>query len=285
MPESKTQQTARKLVMKNKLLFICCMLFIMLSLFMVCYLFFFRTITMDITKNIDIIYTGESGTASVEVKNMDTNMNQRTQEFLDSITYLVAPKSNLSNGTIITIQATYSKELAQKYNIEVMNKTRDITVEGLAQRYEDATAISDSFYQTIDSRSESYFERNISTIIKEDFHQFYVTSNTQYKDKERIHRLFLQAVNAQNKDKIIDVYKINATGKVNQATDKEDLIDKEEFIYYVVTYDNINNSENLKDEDVYGERLLTDQDVSDVEVLLDVLQAKYVLNYQMSIVE
>ena len=85
--------TARQLLIKNKCLFFCCILFIMLSLFMTCYLFFFRTITIDVTKHAEIVYNGESGSATVTASNGAMNLNQRTQEFLDSIQFSIIKNS------------------------------------------------------------------------------------------------------------------------------------------------------------------------------------------------
>lgn len=231
-----------------------------------------------------ITYTGESGSATVEITNEDHNMNQRIQEFLDTISYRVNPKTNLSNGTILTVQATYADEIAKKYNIKVINDTIDITVEGLAERYASADLIAEDFLTTLDHRCDSYFERNMNTILQEEFTNLYITSNPQLKEKKRLYRVFMQSINMENKDKIIDIYELTATGKINQAQDREDLVDGEDTIYYIITYDSINSSQLLREEDVYGEKIiLGDLNPHNKEDLEMILRNKYVLSYTFTI--
>lgn len=284
MADTRKKFVVDRLMLKNKLLFVFCITFIMLSLFLICYIFFFRSITIDVTKNMNIVYTGESGSASVTITNEDHNMNQRIQEFLDTISYRVNPKNNLSNGTILTVQATYAEEIAQKYHIQVINDTIEITVDGLAERYENIDQIPSEFLTTLDHRCDSYFERNMETILQEEFTNLYITSNPQLKEKERLYRVFMQSVNPEVKDKIIDIYVLTASGKINQATDKEDLVDGEDTIYYIITYDNINSSQKLRDEDVYGEKIIhMGLDLTKKEDLETILRNKYLLNYTFTI--
>lgn len=284
MADTRKKFVVDRLMLKNKLLFVFCITFIMLSLFLICYIFFFRSITIDVTKNMNIVYTGESGSASVTITNEDHNMNQRIQEFLDTISYRVNPKNNLSNGTILTVQATYAEEIAQKYHIQVINDTIEITVDGLAERYENIDQIPSEFLTTLDHRCDSYFERNMEMILQEEFTNLYITSNPQLKEKERLYRVFMQSVNPEVKDKIIDIYVLTASGKINQATDKEDLVDGEDTIYYIITYDNINSSQKLRDEDVYGEKIIhMGLDLTKKEDLETILRNKYLLNYTFTI--
>lgn len=279
-----TKQTAQKLLIKNKLLFIFCILFIMLSLFLVCYLFFFRSITIDVTKDMEVIYEGESGSASVSIHNNNKNLNQRTQEFLNSITYQVTPKTNLANGDKITVNARYDESLANKYHINVINDVTELSVEGLAERFTSGDMINEDFRNALNAQAESYFKRNMDTILQDQFTEFYVTSNTSLIGKERIYRVLLQAVNKENKDKIVDIYKITAKGMVNQAEDHEDLVEKELSIYYLVTYDHINTAMILKDENIYGEKLIRSH-MESLEDLETVLTEKYLLSYTFSKIE
>jgi len=276
--------TAHKLLEKNKLLFLFCILFIMASLFLTCYLFFFRTITIDVTKHMDIVYEGESGEASVTVTNTAYNLNQRTQEFLDSITYQVTPHSNLSNGTKINIVANYDKTLMNKYHIQVINDTKEIVVEGLAERFSDAQAIDADFQKTMDVYAKGFFEKNENTILQEDFTEFYAGSHRELVANERIYRVFLKADHHDNKDKVVDIYRLKAKGMVNTAKDHEELSEQEAVLYYMITYDNVNTSRILKEENVYGEKILGIE-VSDEAALTQVLHQKYLLSYQFLIME
>ncbi len=276
--------TAHKLLEKNKLLFLFCILFIMTSLFLTCYVFFFRTITIDVTKHMDIVYSGESGDATVTVSNNAYNLNQRTQEFLDSITYQVSPKSKLTNGTKIKIVANYDQSLMNKYHIQVINETKEIIVEGLEERFQDATAIDTEFQKTLDVYARRYFEKNQEGILKHDFTDFYSGSHREMVKNERLYRVLLKADTHDNKDKIVDIYKLTAKGMVNTATTKEELTEQEADLYYMITFDNINSSRKLKEENVFGEKILGIE-VTDQESLTQALHQKYLLSYQFLIVQ
>ncbi len=276
--------TARQLLIKNKCLFFCCILFIMLSLFMTCYLFFFRTITIDVTKHAEIVYNGESGSATVTASNGAMNLNQRTQEFLDSITYQITPKNNIANGTIIQIQAQYDENLAKQYHIEVINETREIEVKGLAERYADVEQIDQDYLKKMDQYADRYFKNNEKAILEDDFTEFYAGSEREYIGKTRKFRVFLQALNRENKDKIVDVYCLRAKGMINTATDHEALEEKEIEIYYMLTFDDINSAKQLREENVFGEKIIGIA-VNTQDDLVQVLHQKYLLSYRISLME
>lgn len=276
MSDTKETQNNQRTALKNKLLSISCLLFIMFALFMVCYLFFFRTITIDVTKNMDVVYTGESGAASVEVHNMNKNVNQRIQEFLDTITYQVTPRSNLSNGSQITVSASYSQQLADKYNIEVIHTEKEITVEGLAARYDSIDQIAEAYLKTLSGESQNYLDLNMNMILRDDFTNLDDDPIPVLKETTPLYRLFLQSIDGANQDKIIDIYKIAATGK-------RDGVEQEDAIYYLITYDNVNTSQTINKEKVYGERLLTNADLSEMDALEAALFNKYNLSYSFTI--
>lgn len=277
-----TKQTAQRLLFKNKLLFICCILFMMSGLFLTCYLFFFRTITIDVTKNAQIAYEGESGFASVSAVNVDHNLNQRTQEFLNSISYQVTPRSQLSNGTLITITAKYDEALAAKYHIRVINETKEITVSGLVERFSDPADIDSEFLGILDANAQSYFDKHKAEIMQEDFTQFYASSERSMLGYERKYRVFLQALDRTNKDKIVDIYEVYGKGMVNTAADHEDLREQTSSIYYMVTYDEINTAKQIRDENVFGEKILSIA-VNDTESLTQLLHMKFLLSYHFTI--
>ena len=106
-----------KEAMKSKTITSICMLAIIISLYATCYMLFFRTVDVDLTKDISIVYDGESGSASVKVFNSITDYNQRKQEFMDSVAYKVSPKKNLQNGDTLLISSTYDEDLADQYHI------------------------------------------------------------------------------------------------------------------------------------------------------------------------
>lgn len=287
MPESKTSIVAKQLVFKNKCLFILCMTFIIVALFGVCYLFFFRTVHMDVTKNIDIVYQGESGFAKIQVSTKESNVNQRLQEFIDSIEYRVTPNYNLSNGDEVIIEAYYDQGIANKYNIDVVNPSKTITIENLATRYVQASELKPELLDSLSNHGETYITKNMDIMLKTDFTQFYVTSKTEFVKKELLHRVFLKSANIDNKDKVADIYQITAKGSENVGEGKEELVETEKSIYYIVTYDDINTSNLIKDENVYGEKLITleEQELRDETTLSKVLNSKFLLSYDIQIVK
>ena len=71
---------------------------------------------------------------------------------------------------------------------------------------------------------------------------------------------------------------------VNTATTKEELTEQEADLYYMITFDNINSSRKLKEENVFGEKILGIE-VTDQESLTQALHQKYLLSYQFLIVQ
>lgn len=232
----------------------------------------------------DIVYSGESGEATVTVTNNAYNLNQRTQEFLDSISYQVTPKSKLANGTKINIVARYDKNLMNKYHIKVINETKEIIVEGLPERFSDAKAIDEEFQKTMDAYAQRYFDKNKDDILKDDFTAFYGGSHRELLSNTREYRVFLKANSHDNKDKVVDIYKLTAKGMVNMAKGKEELKEQEAVLYYMITYDDINNSRKLKEENVFGEKVIGIE-VNSQESLTQVLHQKYLLSYQFLIMQ
>lgn len=280
-----TKQTAQRLSIKNKVLTISCMLAIMLSLFLVCYLFFFRSITIDLSADMEVIYEGESGSATVSVLNHNKNINQRTQEFLDSIQYQVTPNQNLSNGSVIQIVASYDHSLATKYHIQVVNETKEVSVEGLAERFSQAADINQEYQEFLTTTAQNFFDRNMEWILNEDFANF-SDGKMELVNQERIYRVFLKSMSLENRDKILDVYQITA---------KQDA--KEYTINYFLVYDGVNSKKELKDENIYGEKVITDtvlgidgsinKDgiIHSQEDLESALWHKYLYNYTYELVE
>lgn len=227
-----------------------------------------------------IEYRGESGAASVTITNTSSNLNQRTQEFLDTIIYTITPNTKLSNGTKITVQAKYNQELAEKYHIHVINETKEITISGLDERFADVKQITKEFERNLDQIGTDYLEKNMAEILMEEFTEFDRESDTKLVDQKQRYRLFLKSLNKENKDKIIDIYQIFATGQTEQKEGKE----KEVSIYYIITYDNINSSMQIKDESVYGEHWKV-KDITTTEKLMSAIQSKYMFGYQVYIMK
>lgn len=247
-----------KHAMKNKMISALCLTLIIISLYSTCYLLFFRTTGIDVTKDVEIMYRGENGSATVLVRNKNLNYNQRIQEFMDTVTYTVSPNKDLSNGDMIEIMASYDETLASRYHINATHLTREVMVSNLPVRYESVKEIPQTLLDTINESSEKYLNKNMTSILEDDFTNFYFKSEPEKKDYKRVYRVFLNSKDNETKDKILDIYAITASGEVNVSSKEEKLEKKEVTIYYMITYNEINTSGKVLNEDVYGEKIITD---------------------------
>lgn len=272
---------------KNKCITSISMLVIIVSLYVTCYMLFFRTVEVDVTKDASIVYRGEDGSANVRVFNRNKNYNQRIQEFMDSITYEVEPNSGLKNGDELTIRAKYDETLASRYHIAPIQSIRQVKVEGLPERFQSVEDIPQEFLTTLDERSKSYLEKNIDQILKEDFTSFYIHSQPQLVDQKQIYRVFLDGKKDSDKDKIIDIYMITAKGEVNTSSKEEHLQVQESTIYYMITYNEVNTSLQVLDENVYGEKLLVQDSINmkDEKRFTSFMDTKYKQAYTLYIMK
>lgn len=246
---------------KNKIITAFSMILIIISLYVTCYMLFFRTVDVDVTKAAEITYHGESGSATVKVSNKNQDYNQRIQEFMDSIIYQVSPSKRLKNGDVIKITAKYNEDLASRYHIHPTNKTRNVTIANLPIRYDGVDDISPTLLEKANKKGQEYLDKNMDSILNEDFTSFHITAKPQLVHSNRIYRIFLDSKKASVKDKIIDIFAITAKGEVNTSSEKETLEVKEETIYYMITYNEINTSAQILDENVYGEKIMNKANV------------------------
>lgn len=242
--------------MKSKMISALCLALIILSLYSTCYLLFFRTTGIDITKDAQILYRGEDGSGVAAVLNKNLNYNQRIQEFMDTVEYKVTPNKNLKNGDKIKISATFDETLASRYHIDAVNTEKEIEVSGLPIRYENAKQIPQTLLDDVKENSKKYLEKNMSSILSDDFTAFYFTSEPELENYRFMHRVFLNAKDNDSKDKILDIYAITAKGEVNVSNKEEKLETKDETIYYMITYNEINTSAKILKEDIYGEKMI-----------------------------
>lgn len=240
--------------LKGKSATIICMVLIIVALYWASYVLFLKTVDVDVTQDASIVYNGETGSANVKVKNDMKAYNQRMQDFMDSITYSVTPESALSNGETITIKASYDAELARRYNIHPIHATRHVVVANLPVRFKQASDIPNQFLNQITTQGKDYIKSHINGILTDDFTTFAVNTKPTLKRYQLIYRSFLNAKNDFNKDKIIDVYKIIASGE--ETTADNSTVKKDETIYYTVTFNEINTSLTILDENIYGEKLI-----------------------------
>ncbi|MGX8851369.1 hypothetical protein [Amedibacillus sp. YH-ame10] len=273
---------------KGKSITVICMVLIVLSLYSVSYFLFMRTIDVDVTKDASITYRGETGTASVKVENKMKAYNQRIQEFMNSITYEVTPQSEIYNDAELTITASYDKELARVYNIHPINTIRKVKVKDLPVRFAGADEIPKSLFKEIASYGDTYLKNNIKSILEEDFTSFYVESQPKLENYTLTYRVFLDSFQGSVKDKIIDIYTVKAKGEVNTASEGEAVLEEaQETIYYMLTFNEINTSLNILDENVYGEKMIvnTSYNMSLEEDFQRYIRDKYAKLYNLTFLE
>lgn len=270
---------------KSKIITFTCMIVILLSLYATCYLLFFRTTDVDVTENISLTYHGESESAFVEVLNDKANYNQRIQEFIDAIEYSVDPSTNLKNGDVITVTAAYDSELANRYHIQPIHTEREIIVKDLPERLSDSKQLTSEFLNALTKRSESYLKKHIDQILNEDFTIFYLNTEPKLVETRNVYRLFLDAKDNSQKDKVVDIYSIKAKGEVNTSAEGIQLEEKESLIYYMITYNEINTSLTVTNETIYGEKVMIAEgvDLLNTEGFQTYLSSKYHDNYIITI--
>ena len=216
---------------RDKSFFFVWMACLIFSLFFIAYFFFLRTSEVDVTKHIILQYSGENGSASLRVRSEEISVNQRLQDFYDSLRFTATPSEDLSNGDTVTITVEYDHELAQQYHLEPINVVRTITVEGLPDRYENAAAIPQELLSSLSAHADAYLELT------------------------------------DNSDRLITVYRLDAHGWVNRSDDEKNLEELSSTIYYMVVFPSINDSGMIADANAYGEKLLVsiDADASEEE--------------------
>ncbi len=234
-----------------------CLIF---SLFFIGYFFFLRTIEIDVTKHIVLRYSGENGSATLRVSNEEVSINQRLQDFYDSLRFTVTPNENLSNGDQVTISAEYDHELAQQYHLEPIHQVTTITVEGLPDRYTDASAIPQSMLDTLPELAENYLNKHLLAILNNDFTDFYQAQEVTLDSSSIIYEAFMKSKNTENSDRLIVVYQLEAHGKMNRSDSEEKLQELSSTIYYMVVFPSINDTGEIVEANAYGEKLLVTLD-------------------------
>ena len=156
-------------------------------------------------------------------------------------------------------------------------RDRKITVENLPERLSSVDELQPAFLKEINQRGTSYLKKNMEQILNEDFTDFYINSKPELQEQKLMYRIFMDANKKSNKDRILDIYAITAKGQVNVSAKGEKLEEKESTIYYMITYNEINTSFMLREENIYGEKLIYSgtKDLTNQKVFEKVIQNKY----------
>lgn len=233
---------------KNKLIYFVALGSMCAILVLIMYNFFYRTIEVDVMKNVKLVYTQENGTASVSVENSSGDINKRTEEFLNSVEYSVTPNENLSNGDTIHVTATYDESLASQYHYKAINTEADFIVEGLNNRLESKEYISKEYLDDINQSALDYIEEHADEIYlldhQEDASAHFVSSTPLYV-------AFLKS-NSTTSDRVVSLCKLDY-----------ELRDETVSIYYLVCVPDINDSEKVQTQNIYGEKAYLSQEEKD----------------------
>ncbi|WP_270460298.1 hypothetical protein [Faecalitalea cylindroides] len=224
---------------KNKLIYFLALGSMCLALVLIMYNFFYKTVEVDVMKNIELVYTGENGSASVTVENNTEDLNQRIQEFMETVEYEVSPNSNLSNGDTIHIIATYDDELSMTYHYQPINTEKEFIVQGLNNRFESKDDIPENYLNEILTESENYITEHADEIFNLD-PETAPQEDVSLNNISQLYCAFLKST--QTSDRIISVYQLDYASKEQAVT-----------IYYLVCVPNINDGNRVIRQDIYGE--------------------------------
>ncbi|WP_289108539.1 hypothetical protein, partial [uncultured Dubosiella sp.] len=231
-----------KEAIQNKLVYFGALLGLCALLILVAYFFFLRTVKVDVMSSMRLIYEGENHDASVEAINTMEDINQRIQEFYNTIHYTVEPDTGLSNGDTITVKAQYDEALAQQYHFEPENTVKEIVVEGLPNRFDSVTQIDTAWIGQIEREMERYIEEHKGQEIETEFTQIDPREAT-LESTTLEYAGFLKSMEAQHGDRFIGLYRLSYA-----------IEQKPVDMYYIVIVPNINDSLQIDTQNIYGER-------------------------------
>lgn len=244
MPDILTKMTLmNKDKLKSKAVYLLSLLGMCIILVGTSYFFFLKTYEIDVTANLDIVYTGENGLASVQVRGRNENLNQRTEAFMNSITYMATPSSDLANGDSIVIRADYDRELASLYHYKAINVTRTVIVEGLYNRYASSAKIPQSYLDEMNAAASTWLRSHSASI----YSSLFKTSPpvTLSMEQTLVYSAFLKSNSAQNDDKMIYIYRMKYTSASSQDAQS---------LYYLVCVPSVNDSNVAASGLIYGEK-------------------------------
>lgn len=91
-------------------------------------------VDMDIVSSVDVAFSGWNGSAEPYITSNEIeydHKNETLKKFVDSITYDFSKEKNVKNGDIIEIRAHYNEDLRKLANVNIVKKSKKITVSGL----------------------------------------------------------------------------------------------------------------------------------------------------------
>ena len=235
--------------LRNKIIFFLSFATMISVLVSIAYMAFLRKVPVDVMDGIEIVYSGENGNASVEITKEQGNFNQRAQAFLDTLSFEVSPNTNLANGDVIHIKASFDQEVADQYNFEPINTEKEIRVKGLVDQYDTLEDIDLAYLETIFKESENYVqsrEKEIFTIEVDD-----QAKNPKLVQCKTIYQAFLKSKSRPSDDRMIEIKKL-----IYEYNEEEYIL----FLEVIVPH--INQSKKVLSQDIYGEKAnLTEDEI------------------------
>ena len=249
-------------LIKNKAISIFTMVIILTVLYGTCYMWFYRSIEVDVMKPVQLIYDGESGVAHVRVQTQNNHVNQRISQFYDSVSYQVKPNEDLKNGDTIMVYASFDQDLAKRYHIQPYHTQMEVIVEQLPEKIDSIFQLPYEYQNALKERGEAYLDKNEKNILTNDFYDVDMEAEEEFEQREFITRYFLKAHDVQQHDRILDIYLLHGNQDV---------------ICYGVTYSGINTSFDANQVNVYGEKLYfhEEHDYKDEKQLSTLLKRRY----------
>lgn len=248
---------------ENKTIYFISLLSMVCILVLIAYFFFLRNVEIDIMANAQYTYTGENGNASVVVSPKQGDLNQRTQDFLNSVKYEVSPNTDLSNGDTIHVTATYDESLANQYHYKPKSVETDVKVEGLANRYKALEDIPKTLIREGKDATIEYVKENEDSIYSLEGKNEKVPNLDKMKI---VYSAYLKSNQKNNSDRFVYIVYMNYSSEI---------------LYYMVCIPNINDSDEIDTHNIYGEKAYLTQDELEDKDFAGYVNRVYSSKYQI----
>lgn len=248
---------------ENKTIYFISLLSMVCILVLIAYFFFLRNVEIDIMANAQYTYTGENGNASVVVSPKQGDLNQRTQDFLNSVKYEVSPNTDLSNGDTIHVTATYDEALANQYHYKPKSVETDVKVEGLANRYKALEDIPKTLIREGKDATIEYVKENEDSIYSLEGKNEKVPNLNKMKI---VYSAYLKSNQKNNSDRFVYIVYMNYSSEI---------------LYYMVCIPNINDSDEIDTHNIYGEKAYLTQDELEDKDFAGYVNRVYSSKYQI----
>lgn len=248
---------------ENKFIYFACLVSMICVLVLIAYFFFMRNVEIDIMDNAQYTYVGENGNASVVVSAKQGDINQRVQDFLNTVKYEVSPNTDLSNGDTIHVTATYDQALANQYHYKPKSTKANVKVQGLANRYTTLEQIPKSLIQQGKEEALDYVRKNADSIYSIDGKK----EKTPSLGKVKImYSAYLKSNQKNNSDRFVYIVSMKYSS---------------ETLYYMVCIPNINDSNEIDIQNIYGEKAYLMEDELQKKDFAGYVERVYETKYQI----